>query len=223
MAKFIDLTGKRFGRLLVIERAENYIQPNGGMVTRWKCKCDCGKTKIVNTASLKRGKTKSCGCLVAEKCRETMTKHGRTNSRLYGIWKNMRERCNNPNRERYKDWGGRGIRICDEWNDFKTFYEWGMSNGYDETAPRGKCTLDRINNDGNYEPGNCRWANMVEQNRNQRLDSRNESGCAGVYWDKRNKRWAARISISLGDFKNVNDAVVARKAAEEKYYSLMSK
>lgn len=103
MTRFIDLTGRTFGRLLVIERAANYIQPNGGVIAKWSCMCSCGGLKTVCTASLKNGHVKSCGCLSKEITKKNMTKHGKTGTRLYGIWKNMRERCNNSNKETYKN------------------------------------------------------------------------------------------------------------------------
>lgn len=95
-------------------------------------------------------------------------KHGMANSRLYVVWCAMKERCNNPKYKDYKYYGGRGIKVCQEWQDFESFYKWSMTAGYDENAPRGVTTIDRINNDGNYEPSNCRWVSMQEQCRNRR-------------------------------------------------------
>lgn len=160
MGKFIDLTGKRFGRLFVIERGENDKQ-NKPM---WKCQCDCGQHVTVRGAALSQGHTVSCGCY----CREKHTTHGGFGSRLYEIWGSMHHRCSRETHYAYKDYGGRGIVVCDEWKDFAKFREWAIENGYDETAPKWECTLDRKDVDGNYEPSNCRWVDMKAQGRNKR-------------------------------------------------------
>lgn len=153
MPNFEDLTGKRFGKLTVISRAENI-----GVKTAWNCVCDCGKSVVVISNSLKTGNTKSCGCL--------SRKHGGTNTRLYVVWRGMIDRCYKPYVERYKNYGGRGITVCDEWHDFANFREWAIASGYDENAKHYDCTIDRIDVNGNYCPSNCRWISMNEQMQN---------------------------------------------------------
>ena len=153
--KRIDLTGQKFGRLTVIKLVGKY--KNGDKV--WKCKCDCGNIKNVSSSNLK-GKTKSCGCLK----RELEVKHNMTGTKLYNVWTHMKVRCFNPKDKYYKDYGGRGITVCDEWkDDFLAFCDWSMVNGYKEGL-----TIERKNNNGNYSPDNCAWITSKEQQRNKR-------------------------------------------------------
>lgn len=171
--RFIDLSGQKFYRLTVIDRAKEYVDTSGRHRFKYYCLCDCGQYTYVKPSELKSGKVKSCGCLhreVAAFCGKENTRHGgsRANvpyeeNRLYNIWRGMRQRCENPNKTSYKYWGGRGIRVCEEWHDFEPFQKWALSNGYD-----GNLSIDRIDANGNYEPSNCRWCTKLEQNNNQR-------------------------------------------------------
>ena len=177
MPKFQDLTGLHFGRLTVLERAENGSHGR----TRWRCLCVCGNECFTTSARLKSGDTQSCGCLKKEIMRSGKAKimsksskghrtHGLTNSRLYSIWNGMKQRCSNPNRNRYKHYGGRGIKVCEEWEkSFETFRAWALANGYAEDL-----SIDRIDCDGNYCPENCRWATIKEQQNNRRNNKRLE-------------------------------------------------
>ena len=152
---FVRLDGKRFGSLRVIA----YHGKNKHKIATWFCECDCGGISIVPSGSLVCGFTKSCGCYGKE--HPSHLKHGGRGTRLYEIWKGMNERCKTPSSCSYANYGGRGIRVCAEWGDYAAFRDWSIANGYTD-----RLTIDRIDNDGNYEPSNCRWTTKKQQARN---------------------------------------------------------
>ena len=155
-----DLRGQRFGRLTVVDQL-----PAINKRTMWLCKCDCGNEASVDAQNLHTGHTQSCGCLRRERLSKASTTHGKRNTRLYSIWNHMKTRCRTKSYHAFRHYGGRGIRVCDEWlNDFQAFYDWAMANGY-----RDDLSIDRIDSDGNYSPDNCRWSTMAEQNKNKRV------------------------------------------------------
>jgi hypothetical protein len=152
------MAGQHFGRLTVIDLN------SGGKNASWNCICDCGNHITVSRPNLINGHVRSCGCLYEESRADCHKTHGLTytNKRLRRIYDGMKSRCTNPNASRYERYGGRGITVCNEWvDDYAAFYGWAMANGY-----RDDLTIDRKDNDGNYEPSNCRWSDKKIQNRN---------------------------------------------------------
>lgn len=161
MGKFIDLTGERFDRLMVLKRIEGLRSKR----IIYLCKCDCGNEIEVRADSLRSRHTKSCGCLQREIVKENSTKHGHSDSRLYNIWASMIQRCYNQNHIGYSNYGGRGIDICEEWKeDFGTFYNWAINNGYKEDLQ-----IDRVDNNLGYKQSNCRFVTAKQNNRNRRV------------------------------------------------------
>lgn len=159
MPAFIDVTGLVFGRLTVLARSTNADSRQGQV--QWRCRCLCGREVIVRSQRLRTGVTRSCGCLHNEELRERATTHGLRRSREWSIWQNAKRRCFDPTSKHYPRYGGRGITMCAAWrNDFETFLR-------DVGPCQPGLSLDRINNDGNYQPGNVRWATAREQASNQ--------------------------------------------------------
>jgi len=183
-----DLTGQRFGRLLVVDRAPNHICPGGSYAVVWNCVCDCGKHVQVLANSLRNGSNKSCGCYRRDK----RTTHNKRQTRLYTIWSKMRQRCNNPRNPQFSDYGGRGIKICEEWTNFELFYQWALSNGYSDNL-----SIDRIDNDKGYSPDNCRWADACTQANNRRF-------CRYITFNGETRtvsQWAAILGIEANTLR----------------------
>ena len=178
----IDLTGKRFGRLTV--KAYEGLRNGKGY---WRCVCDCGKEKLIPGLSLRSEKSTSCGCYRAELMSKTKRTHGMSRSREYNSYSSMLGRCTNPSNNKFANYGGRGIKVCDRWrNSFDAFYE-------DMGARPENCSLDRIDVDGHYEPANCRWANATQQAQNKttsiNLTHQGETKCL--------TQWAREFDVAL--------------------------
>lgn len=156
------MIGRKFGKLTVLEECEERKRRS----KVYKCLCDCGNITNVVGYRLRNGTIRSCGCLRKEVNATLKAKHGKRYTRLYNIWLNSKQRCYNTKSRDYKDYGERGIKICDDWlHDFMSFYDWAMSNGYQENL-----TIDRIDVNGNYEPSNCRWVDQKTQQNNKRTN-----------------------------------------------------
>lgn len=188
-----NLIGKKFGRLKVIK----YVGKDENKQRIWLCKCDCGKEKRVSTRYLTSGDTKSCGCLLSDTSREYYSKlnktHGMTHTRLYTKWRGMIDRCYNKNTNGYNNYGGRGIKVCDEWkNNFENFYDWAIKTGYKDGL-----TIDRINVNEDYSPSNCKWATVKEQANNKRnncyLDYKGEKRTL--------KQWSEKLNVKYATLK----------------------
>lgn len=188
MAKIKDLTGQRFGRLMVLydtgERRDRHVV--------WHCQCDCGNELDVRSGDLVSVRTTSCGCYQRQRVAEVHTVHGMARKEkihpIYWTWRGMLQRCENPSDEAYKNYGFRGIKVCDEWHKFVPFCDWALANGWQKGLQ-----LDRINNNGNYEPGNCRWATPQENSRNRR-DNRmitfaGKTQCLAAWADETGIEW----------------------------------
>ena len=178
-----EITGQKFGKLTAI-KLDHIQKKSNGTRHFWLCQCDCGKELIVEKYCLTSGHTKSCGCLKIG----TPT-HGLTKTRIYRTWCRMKERCYRVKNNRYQNYGGRGIKVCDEWkNDFMSFYNWAMAHGYTDNL-----TIDRINVNGNYEPNNCRWITTKAQNNNRKsnrfLTFNNETHTVA--------EWAEKVNIPV--------------------------
>ena len=196
-----DLSGKRFGRLTVIEPIR---YPNGKIY--WKCKCDCGKEIEVYGGELRSGGSKSCGCKKRDDTIQRNWKHGHSKTRLASVYSSMKDRCYNSNAKSYPRYGARGIKMCNEWyDDFETFYLWAVSNGYEIGL-----TIDRIDNDGDYSPENCRWVSNIE-------NIHNSSTCINIEynglkmccaeWDRRMGYCRGTVSRRLREGKTSEEAI----------------
>lgn len=179
-------SGQKFGRLTIISLhhiSSKFDGKRKRVRYYYLCKCECGKEKVILKDNLGR-LTNSCGCISKQLAKKRLLKHGLGNIRLYDIWKSMKQRCFYENSISYRNYGGRGITVCDEWKqDFISFYKWATSNGYQDNL-----TIDRINLDGDYEPSNCRFITMKEQGRNKRnnrvLEYKGESHCISEWAEK---------------------------------------
>lgn len=204
-----ELIGKRIGRLVVIS-----FDRKDGYTSWWKCRCDCGKEKILQQSNIISERTISCGCYRDE----LQTTHGKSSSCEYKTWANMIARCTNPKEHYYANYGGRGITICDRWkNSFEEFYA-DMGD-----RPSGNYSIERLDVNGNYEPSNCVWATSFQQQRNIRVQRNNKTGITGVAWVPELKRYTARIKLDgkskhLGCFVTLSEAAAARRQAEIKYW-----
>lgn len=216
MGRLIDYTGQTINGIKFIRREGSTKQGR----PMWRVLCYCGKEFVVNPQNLKKkNPQRSCGCYKLQKT----TKHGGSGTRLYNCWHDMKRRCNNENATNYYNYGGRGIVVCDEWNrsdSFPIFREWALDNGYSD-----ELTLDRRDNDGNYEPSNCRWVDYSIQNKNKRVRKENKSGLQGITWWEEKGKWTPLFpSVPngrqgyKGSYHKLEVAIKVRQELEIEYW-----
>lgn len=200
-----DMSGMKFGKLTVLEFFGSTKTSKNNL---WRCKCECGNETISHQSHLKGGKSKSCGCGRIE----AITKHNMHKNQFYSIWSGINTRCNNKNDPGYKNYGARGIKLCEEWQQIEGFIKWAEANGYKKGLQ-----IDRINNDGDYEPSNCHFVTGKENSAvgKRRMSSRNTSGYVGVILAKKYGTWFATIKqegkqIYIGSSKTIEGAVKLR-------------
>lgn len=196
--KQLDLTGMKFGAFTVLDKGEKK-----GYHQKWICKCDCGIIKEVFSTTLRNKENPNCGC-----SRKT---HGESYSPLYRVWVNMKSRCNNPNAQYYSEYGGRNITYCKEWENYENFSNWAKENGYQKGLE-----LDRIDNNRNYSPENCRFTTRYISQRNKRSHKNSSSQYVGVSYVASRERWYASIKVNnsnktIGIYKTELEAAKARE------------
>lgn len=207
-AKTIDMTGKVFGRLTVI----GFARKTPSRDSMWNCLCECGGSSVVSGSNLRKGHAESCGCMKSS----FKPTHGMRHSREYKTWQNMRSRCQRTNNAEYENYGGRGIRVCSEWGAFENFIR---DMG---ACPSQNHSIDRIDNNGNYEKSNCRWATREVQSANRRAFKGSKSGVLGVSWSNSENKWLVQLRVNKkrvfrATFSNLDDAIAARKDAELRF------
>ena len=216
----MEKPGETYGYWFIVAAADR----RGGQ-RHWLCRCRCGTERSVSGPNLLRGLSRSCGCREPRPYAfVTHAKHGQWKARIYKIWGEMKQRCGNPNNRAFSNYGGRGIQVCEAWQDFQRFWQ-DMGPSYVEGL-----SIERLDVNGNYEPGNCTWIPLSEQPKNQRPRSEravyrnNKSGVTGVCWSKRHRKWVAQYNVPggphhLGYFRTIEEAAAAYQAAVERRQS----